>query len=129
MPAELCIEHRYPDALAFLQKHGSEALAVLHDLLAHSELRDGDLVVEATVRETAERLGFLSKDTVHRRLRRLIRAGVVRRVPGSSTPGARFVRRAYAIDLDNTGISLTATIDDEAIEARSNGSTTEQLHD
>lgn len=113
MTAEVRIEHRYPGALPFLHEHGSEALAVLHDLLAHAEQRDGNLVVEASVREIAERLVFVSKDTVHRRLRQLIRARVVRRVPGSSQPGARFVRRAYAIDLDDTGISLITTSHDQ----------------
>ena len=36
MPADLGVEHRYSDALAFLQQHGPEALAVLHDLLIHA---------------------------------------------------------------------------------------------
>ncbi|MDP9418585.1 MAG: hypothetical protein M3P53_00200 [Actinomycetota bacterium] len=31
MPSELRIEHRYPEALAFLRRHGPEAVAVVHD--------------------------------------------------------------------------------------------------
>jgi SOS-response transcriptional repressor LexA len=92
-----------------MHQHGAEGLAVLHDLLAHAEPRGTELVVETSVREIAERLGFVSKDTVHRRLRQLIRASVVRRLAGASR--ARFARSAYILDLDNTGIARTTTGD------------------
>ncbi len=59
---EVRIEHRYPEALAFLRRHGPEALAVVHDLLGQSAERQGQLVVQASVRQVAERLGLVSKD-------------------------------------------------------------------
>ncbi len=106
MTAEAWIEHRYPTALPFLQRHGPEALVILHDLLAHAERRGGELVVEASVREIADRLGFVSKDTVHR-LQQLIRAGVLQRLVRRS--GSTFARPVYVLDLDDTGITLTTT--------------------
>lgn len=72
MPTEIRIEHRYPDALTFLHRHGPDAVAVIHDLLAQSRNDDGQLVVQASVRQVAERLGLLSKDTVNRRMRALL---------------------------------------------------------
>jgi SOS-response transcriptional repressor LexA len=107
MTADVRIEHSYPSALPFLREHDVEALAVLHDLLAHAERRGGELVVEASVREIAERVGFVSNDAVHRRLRQLISAGVVRRLPIRS--GVAFARGAYVLDLDDTGITISAT--------------------
>jgi SOS-response transcriptional repressor LexA len=57
------------------------------------------------VRQVADRLQFLSKDTVHRRLRQLVRAGVIRRLP---TKGRlAFARPVYILDLTGTGIALT----------------------
>ena len=106
MPTETRIEHRYPAALAFVQQHGPDALAVLHDLLAHAERRGNRLVVEASVRQVADRLAFLSKDTVHRRLRQLLRAGVIRRLPSKAT--TTFARPIYVVDLVGTGITLTS---------------------
>ncbi|MGH9178456.1 MAG: hypothetical protein ACRD0N_07870 [Acidimicrobiales bacterium] len=48
------------------------------------------MVVRASVRQVAGRLGFASKDTVHRQVRMLIRAGVLERLgtapPASSRP-------------------------------------------
>jgi len=104
MRAEIRVEHRYPDALRFLQQHGPEALAVLHDLLVNAARRDGELVVETSVRRVADRLQFISKDTVHRRLRQLLNAGVLR--PASVTRPAHFAPRAYTVDLSGTGISV-----------------------
>ena len=46
-------------------------------LLARAEREDGALVARASTRDIAEQLEFLSKDTVHRRLRQLVRAGVI----------------------------------------------------
>lgn len=102
--AEVRIEHRYPDALAFVRRHGPEALVVLHDLLAHARCHDdGRLVVQASTRQIAAHLELLSKDTVHRRLRQLHRAAVLRLV---EDPSGRFAVPTYVLDLDGTGISL-----------------------
>lgn len=77
MTAEVRIEHTYPAALTFLRLHGPDAVAVLHDLLAHAEQRGDEVVVQASARQVAQRLGFTSKDTVNLR-------------PPSSGPGGRF---------------------------------------
>lgn len=105
--AEARIEHRYPAALHFLQEHGPTAVAVLEDLLANAERRSNRLVSQASVREIAERLIIFSKDTVHRRLRQLLRAGVLRRLPAKRV--AAFSKPAYTFDLTGTGIALTST--------------------
>lgn len=62
MRSEARIEHRYPDALVFLHRHGPNALVIVHDLLLPARLRHDELVVETSVREIAGRLPFLSKD-------------------------------------------------------------------
>ncbi len=118
MTAEVRIEHSYPAALAFLRVHGPDALAVLHDLLAHADLSEADLVVQASARQVAQRLGFTSKDTVNRRLRQLVRAGVLHHV----TVGGRvavFESPTYRVNLDGTGISLSAATDFPAMPAGS----------
>ncbi len=104
MPPEVRIEHRYPAALSFLRANGPQALAVLHDLLARAECRDSDLVAQASTREIAERLQFLSKDTVHRCLRQLARAGVIE--PVDRRPGATFRPTTYVVHLDESGITV-----------------------
>lgn len=101
MPPDATIEHRYPQALGFLHRHGAQAVAVVHDLLAHAERRGGRLVVRASMREIAERLEIVSKDTVNRRLRELIRAGVVEIERGDDDP---FSATAYVLHLDDAGI-------------------------
>ena len=106
MPPEVRIEHRYPEALAFLRQHGADALVILDDLVAHAERRGNQLVVQASVREIAGRLSFLSKDTVHRRLRQLLRAKVIGAV--STEPTSPFERPTYVLDLTDTGVSLIA---------------------
>ncbi len=108
MTPEVRIEHRYPAALVFLRRQGPDAVAVLHDLLAHAERRGGDLVVQASVRQVSERLGFASKDTVHRRLRQLMAAGVLQRLIVAQAVSA-FEAPTYRVNLDGTGISLTTT--------------------
>jgi len=101
---EIRIEHRYPEALAFVHEHGSDALVVLHDLIAHSEQHGSDLVVQASVREIAARISFLSKDTVHRRLRQLRHAHVINTaIPTTTTP---FEKPTYTVDLTGTGIRV-----------------------
>ena len=97
------IEHRYPPALEFLREHGPDAVAVLHVLVAQAELVDGRLVVAASTRGGAERLGFLSKDSAHRRLRQLRRAGVLEALPSTGP----MVPTTYVVRLDGTGITVT----------------------
>ena len=113
MPPEVRVEHRYPQALGFLRRHGAQAVAVLHDLLAHAERVDGRLVVTASSRDIAARLEFVSKDTVNRHLRRLRRAGVVELLPAAPIAGGGVFRApTYRLHLDGTGI--TVTTDDSA---------------
>jgi len=104
MPPDVRIEHRYPAALSFLREHGPKSLAVLHDLLARSERRDGALVAQASTREIADRLQFLSKDSVHRCLRQLARAGVIEAV--DRQPGSTFQPTTYIVHLDESGITV-----------------------
>ncbi len=104
MPPEVRVEHRYPQALPFLRRHGAQAVAVLHDLLAHAERRGGGLVVQASNRDIAQRLEFLSKDTVNRRLRQLVRAGVVEIL--QRAPASTFEPTTYVLHLDDSGITV-----------------------
>jgi DNA-binding IclR family transcriptional regulator len=104
MPPDARIEHRYPAARDFLRMHGPQAVAVLQELLARAERRDGALVARASTRDIAERLAFLSKDTVHRRLRQLIRAGVIE--PLDRRSGSTFTPTTYIVRLDDSGITL-----------------------
>lgn len=104
----------YPAAEAFARRHGSDAVLVLHDLVAHARMRNGCLVVEASVRDIAGRLSFLSKDTVHRRLRDLLRAKVLERQPAPSS----FAVPRYVIDLSGTGIFVPRTTATRATRAR-----------
>lgn len=102
---EIRIEHCYPRSFTFFEQHGPHAIVILHDLINHAEARDDQLVVQASTRQIAERLPFLSKDTVHRRLRDFHRTGVIRT---ATTPRAsRFERPIYILDLTGTGISVT----------------------
>ncbi len=102
MTREVRIEHCYPQAHAFLVAHGHQGVAVLHALLQKVD-RDGDaLIASASSRTLAARTELLSKDTVHRHLLKLLRAGVLVRVPSTDprTP-------AYAVRLEGLGISVT----------------------
>ena len=103
MGTEIRIEHRYPDALSFVREHGAEALVILHDLLANADFRDDELVVQASTRQITEHLEFLSKDTVHRRLRQLHRARVIRTLATTNV----FQPPTYVVDLTGTGIAVT----------------------
>lgn len=104
MPPEVRIEHRYPETLEFVRHHGAQAVIVLHDLLRRAEVEDGRLVARASTRDIAARLEFLSKDTVHRRLRQLTRAGVIE--PVAATPEHTFTTPTYVIHLDDSGITV-----------------------
>jgi hypothetical protein len=102
-PGEVLVEHRYPEALVFLREHGPDAVAVLHVLAVDAELVDGRLVARASTRGVAERLGFLSKDSAHRRLRQLRRAGVLEALPATGPMDPP----TYVVHLDGTGITVT----------------------
>lgn len=100
--SETRIEHCYPDAFPFLQEHGPDSLAILHDLLADADVRDGKPVVQKSTRRIAADL-LISKDTVHRRLRKLHRAGVIQVVIVATA----FEPPTYVVNLTGTGIALT----------------------
>ena len=102
-PGEVVVEHRYPEAHAFLSEHGPDALAVLHVLAVRAEVIDGRLVARARTRGVAGQLGFLSKDSAHRRLRQLRRAGALDALPSTGPMDAP----SYVLHLDGTGISVT----------------------
>lgn len=102
-PGEALVEHRYPEALAFLREHGPDAVAVLHVLAVDAAVIDGRLVVRDSTRGLAERLGFLSKDSAHRRLRQLRRAGVLEALPSAGPMDPP----TYVLHLDGTGITVT----------------------
>jgi hypothetical protein len=102
-PGKSLVEHEYPEALAFLREQGPDAVAVLHVLTIDASLIDGQLVVRASTRGVAERLGFLSKDSAHRRLRQLRRAGVLEALPSTGPMDPP----TYVLHLDGTGITVT----------------------
>lgn len=102
-PGEVLVEHRYPEALDFLREHGPDAFAVLHVLAIDAQVIDGRLVVRASTRGVAERLGFFSKDSAHRRLRQLRRAGVLEALPSTGLTDPP----SYVLHLDATGIAVT----------------------
>jgi DNA-binding IclR family transcriptional regulator len=88
---EVVVEHHYPAAFALLREQGPLAVAVLHVLVSRAaEERDGSFVTRASVREIAEELESVSKDSVHRALRGLMRAGVIE--PTGTAPSTYVVR-------------------------------------
>lgn len=97
------IEHQYPEALTFLRHHGPQALAVLHDLLAAAQSRNDGWIVQTSNRDVARRLEFLSKDTVNRRLRQLLLAGIVEILEHDP---ATFEAPTYRINLLGSGITV-----------------------
>lgn len=104
MRPEARVEHRYPRALDFVRRHGAQSVVVLDDLLAHAHREGGRLVVQTSMREIAERLEVMSKDTVNRRVRDLIRAGVVEIVPRDYADA--FEPTTYVLHIDGSGITL-----------------------
>ncbi|MCC7076924.1 MAG: hypothetical protein IT198_07345 [Acidimicrobiia bacterium] len=78
-------------------------MAILHVLAIDAQLVDGRLVAAASTRGVAERLGFLSKDSAHRRLRQLGRAGVLEAHPSTGPMDPP----SYVLHLDDTGTSVT----------------------
>ena len=104
VPGEVHVEHRYPQGWAFLTEHGADAVAVLHVLASQAEVADGRLVAQASTRGIAARLGFLSKDSVHRRLRQLRRTGTIEALPPSPGP---LHAPTYVLHLGDTGLTVT----------------------
>lgn len=103
VPGEVRVEHRYPQGWAFLTEHGADAVALLHVLASQAEVVDGRLVAQASTRGIAARLGFLSKDSVHRRLRQLRRTGTIEALPPSPRP---LDALTYVLHLDDTGLTV-----------------------
>jgi len=101
---DVVIEHRYPEAGAFVREHGPDGVAVLEDLLCRAGVVGGALVVQASSREVASRLGFMSKDSANRRIRQLQRAGVLRLATGAAPS---FAVPTYIVHLAGTGIAVS----------------------
>lgn len=81
---------------------GSDTLLVLLDLAAHASDSPEGMVVTASYRDIARRLG-VSKDTVGRRLAMLRNGGFLR---GLTVLGAdRFETRSYRLYLNFAGIA------------------------
>ena len=89
-------------ALGLGYRLGSDTLRVLLDLAAHASDSPEGIVVAASYRDIARRLG-VSKDTVERRLAALRHAGVVVEVAGLASD--RFESRSYRLYLDFAGIA------------------------
>ena len=104
MAGDVLIEHRYPEAGAFVREHGPDAVAVLEDLLCRAGVVGGALVVQASSREVASRLGFMSKDSANRRIRQLRHAGVLRLATGAAPS---FAVPTYVVRLAGTGIAVS----------------------
>ncbi len=85
---------------------GSEALLVLLDLAVHATDSSDGIVVAASYRDVARRLG-ISKDTVGRRVALLRRAGVV--VELTDREMGRFEARSYRLHLDLAGVTRDAS--------------------
>lgn len=102
-PAVVRVTHSYPAAGDLLRDLSGDAVVVLHALLAESRRVDGLLVVSVSLREIAARVA-LSKDTVHRRLRDLRRAGLVEVTPPSP---ALLTAPTYRLHVTESGITVT----------------------
>jgi DNA-binding transcriptional ArsR family regulator len=88
-------------ALGLGYRLGSDTLLVLLDLAAHATDSPEGIVVTASYRDVARRLG-VSKDTVGRRLAVLRHAGVVVEIVGVASD--RFETRSYRLCLDFAGV-------------------------
>lgn len=89
-------------ALGLGYRLGSDTLLVLLDLAAHATESAEGIVVTASYRDIARRLG-VSKDTVGRRLGVLRHAGIVVEVAGLGS--AQFESRSYRLYLDCAGVA------------------------
>lgn len=104
MPAETggCGLRLEPRALSLGYRLGSDTLLVLLDLAVHASDSPGGIVVTASYRDIARRLG-VSKDTVGRRMAVLRAAGVVVELNEHSVD--RFEARSYRLYLDFAGVT------------------------
>ena len=93
-------------ALGLGYRLGSDALMVLLDLAAHATDSPDGIVVTASYRDVARRLG-VSKDTVGRRMAVLRGVGVVAELNGDSVD--RFETRSYRLYLDFAGVTREQT--------------------
>lgn len=89
-------------ALGLGYRLGSDTLLLLLDLAAHATDSPEGIVVAASYRNIARRLG-ISKDTVGRRLAALRHAGVV--VELTHLAPDRFECRSYRLYLDFAGVA------------------------
>lgn len=89
-------------ALRLGYRLGSDTLLVLLDLAVHATDSAEGVVVTASYRDIARRVG-LSKDTVGRRMALLRRAGIV--LDRRAEPADRFDARSYRLDLDHAGVT------------------------
>jgi DNA-binding transcriptional ArsR family regulator len=89
-------------ALGLGYRFGSDTLLVLLDLAAHATDSPEGIVVAASYRDVARRLG-VSKDTVGRRMAVLRHAGVVVELADRGVD--RFETRAYRLYLDFAGVA------------------------
>ena len=89
-------------ALGLGYRLGSDTLLLLLDLAAHATDSSDGVVVVASYRDIARRLG-ISKDTVGRRLGVLRNAGIVVEVAGLGSD--QFGSRSYRLYLDFTGVA------------------------
>jgi Helix-turn-helix domain len=91
-----------PRALSLGYRFGSDTLLVLLDLAAHATESPEGIVVTASYRDIARRLG-VSKDTVGRRMAMLRGVGVVVELSENSVD--RFETRSYRLYLDFAGVT------------------------
>lgn len=91
-----------PRALGLGYRHGSDVLMVLLDLAVHATDSPEGIVVKASYRDIARRLG-VSNDTVGRRLAVLRGVGVVVEIGENSAD--RFETRCYRLYLDFAGVA------------------------
>ncbi len=92
------VEHHYPTAFELLREQGPHAVAVMHVLLTRASVHEGALVSTASVRDIAAHLECLSKDSVHRGLRALVRAHIIK--PSATAPST------YRVYLNDRGITV-----------------------
>ncbi len=91
-----------PRALSLGYRLGSDTLLVLLDLAVHATESPEGIVVTASYRDVARRLG-VSKDTVGRRMAVLRGVGVVVELSEDSVD--RFETRSYRLYLDFAGVT------------------------
>ena len=87
---EIRIVHCYPQACAFVDRYGPDAIAILHDLITHATHRQDELIVQAqqkAIDENPDHVFYnLNIDAGAMWARRLIDNMVAAEVP-RTTPG------------------------------------------